>query len=133
MRYTVFLAALRAAGVPEPVAEHRFAPPRRWAFDFAWPDQKLAVEIEGIFYHAGQGKSRHQGGKGYEADCAKYNAAVLAGWRVLRYTPAMLRGAVDDIRHALCFRVMDDEAIIRVDEPHEYWTGNAETVRRSKK
>jgi len=61
--------------------------PRRWRFDFAWPDWKLAVEIEGgVFAHG-----RHTRGKGYEADCEKYNAAAVLGWTVLRYTPDMLQ------------------------------------------
>ena len=62
--------------------EYRFAPPRRWRFDFAWPDKKLAVEIEGGVWS----KGRHTRGKGFINDCDKYNAAVLLGWRVLRFT-----------------------------------------------
>jgi hypothetical protein len=38
---------LRAAGLPEPIREYRFAPSRRWRFDFAWPAAMLAVEVEG--------------------------------------------------------------------------------------
>lgn len=32
---------------PEFVREHRFHPTRRWRFDFAWPDEKVALEVEG--------------------------------------------------------------------------------------
>ncbi len=35
-------------------------------------------------------KSRHITGTGYIGDCEKLNAAVILGWRVLRYTPSML-------------------------------------------
>lgn len=67
--------------------EHRFAPPRRWRFDFAWPGDRLAVEIEGGSFVRG----RHQRPSGYRADCEKYNAATALGWRVLRYTDQDLR------------------------------------------
>lgn len=75
------------ANLPPHVAEYRFSPPRRWRFDFAWPDHLLAVELEGGTYTRG----RHVRPQGFEADCEKYNAAVLAGWRVLRFTRKMLQ------------------------------------------
>ena len=39
------------------------------------------------------------GGRALEGDAYKYNAAVLLGWRVLRYTPAMVTAgaAIDDV------------------------------------
>src|SRR5579872_1223858 len=75
------------AGLPKPEHEYRFAPPRRWRFDFAWPEDLLAVEIEGGIWNRG----RHVRPRGYEKDCEKYNAAALAGWRVFRVTTPMLR------------------------------------------
>lgn len=67
--------------VPEP--EHRFHPTRRWRIDYAWPDQKLAVEIEGGVWTAG----RHTRSKGFLKDAEKYNALTEMGWRLLRYPP----------------------------------------------
>jgi very-short-patch-repair endonuclease len=67
--------------LPVPVREHRFHPERRWRFDFAWPDLKLAVECEGGTWIAG----RHTRGSGFAADCEKYNAAAMGGWKVLRF------------------------------------------------
>lgn len=75
-----------AGDQPEPVSEFVFAPPRQWRADFAWPDKKLLVEIEGGVF----GKSRHTSGTGYTEDCHKYNAATCAGYRVLRFTGTML-------------------------------------------
>lgn len=66
--------------LPVPVREHRFAPPRRWRFDLAWPDQRLAVEIEGGIWIQG----RHNRGEGFLKDCEKYAEALCRGWRVLR-------------------------------------------------
>jgi len=31
------LGQIQAAGLPEPIRQHRFHPERRWRFDFAWP------------------------------------------------------------------------------------------------
>jgi very-short-patch-repair endonuclease len=81
---------LRANGVPEPVREHRFHDSRRWRFDFAWPEHRLAVEVEGGTYVGG----RHTRPAGFAADCAKYNTAAALGWRVLRYTGGRVRSGV---------------------------------------
>lgn len=72
--------------LPKPVEQFRFHPKRKWQFDFAWPERKLAVEIEGGTYSGG----RHTRGKGFEGDCEKYNAALLLGWRLLRFTGKMV-------------------------------------------
>lgn len=73
-------------GLPAPEREYRFHPSRRWRFDFAWPSARLAVEIEGGSWLYG----RHNRPTGFAADCEKYNQAIMAGWRVLRFTPAMV-------------------------------------------
>lgn len=52
-----------------------------WRMDFAWPDLKLAVEIEGGIWVNG----RHGRGAGMIGDMKKYNAATLMGWKVLRF------------------------------------------------
>lgn len=83
-------ATLKRAGVREFVRELVFAKPRRWRFDFAWPDLLVAVEVEGGIWIRGA----HSRGRGYEANCEKYNEAALRGWKVLRVTPTM----VDDGR-----------------------------------
>lgn len=62
--------------------EYRFHPSRKWRFDFAVPELKLAFEYEGII----SDKSRHTGIKGYTEDTNKYNEATLLGWKVYRFT-----------------------------------------------
>ena len=79
--------ACRAAMIPAPIREYRFAAPRRWRFDIAWPEKKVAIEIEGGVFIGGA----HVRGVHYESDCEKYNAAAVRGWTVLRYTTGMLR------------------------------------------
>ncbi len=81
-----FEQLLRSVGLPSPVREHRFHPVRRWRFDYAWPEEKVALEVEGGVWTGG----RHTRGSGYVADLEKYNAATVAGWRVVRVTPSKL-------------------------------------------
>ena len=71
----------------EPVREFVFAPPRRWRFDFAWPDLKVAVEIDGGTWNGG----RHASGVGMQGDLEKHNRATCLGWKVLRFTGQHLR------------------------------------------
>jgi very-short-patch-repair endonuclease len=81
---------IRAVRLPEPVREHKFHPLRKWRFDFAWPAQLLAVEVEGGTWVFG----RHGRGSGFEADCEKYAEAISMGWRVLRVTAGMVTTGV---------------------------------------
>ena len=57
-----------------------------WRFDWAWVEQKVAVECEGGIWTAG----RHVRGSGYEGDCIKYNFAQAQGWSLYRFTAGML-------------------------------------------
>ena len=80
---------LQAFGISGFETEYVFAPPRRYRFDFAWPDYRLAVEIEGGTRHGG----RHTRHSGFEEDCRKYNLAAMNGWKVLRFTTEMVHRA----------------------------------------
>jgi very-short-patch-repair endonuclease len=75
---TCLAEALEADPLPgwDLTREYQFDPTRNWTMDFAWPSQKLAVEIEG---------ARHRTFKGQIDDSAKFNEALRQGWRVLRY------------------------------------------------
>lgn len=66
----------------EIVKEHRFHPVRRWRFDYAIPDRKIAVEVDGAVWVGG----RHNRPAGYIRDMEKLNTAVSMGWLVLRVT-----------------------------------------------
>ena len=55
---------------------------RRWRLDFAWPDYKIGVEIEGGIWTGG----RHVRGKGFTSLCEKTNAGCLLGWSFLHIT-----------------------------------------------
>ena len=81
-----FAFHLKAAKVKKADREYVFARPRRWRFDFAWPDEMVAAEVEGGIYTRG----RHVRPQGFISDCEKYNAACMPdesgrSWCVLRF------------------------------------------------
>ena len=76
--------------IPRPVREHVFAPPRRWRFDFAWPDIKVAVEVEGGIWTRGG----HSRGAGMVKDAEKYNEAAILGWLLIRVTGVTISNGV---------------------------------------
>lgn len=84
----MFAFQLKAANLPEPQREYRFHKTRKWRFDFAYPDRKIAIEIEGGTYTR---KSRHTSPIGYRQDICKYNAATALGWDVYRGDTMMVR------------------------------------------
>lgn len=65
-----------------------FHPTRRWRFDFSWPEEKLALEVEGALWVP---RSGHRTATGVMRDIEKGNAAILLGWRVLRATTEMVK------------------------------------------
>lgn len=76
---SVFDACCRAHGLPPPEREYVFAPPRKWRFDYYWPDAKVALEVEGL-------GGRHQRIGGFLKDMEKYNEAAIMGIAVIRCT-----------------------------------------------
>lgn len=67
----------------ECVREYRFHPTRQWRFDYAIPDLRIAIEIDGGIWING----RHNRASGYLGDMEKFNAAATLGWVVLKFTP----------------------------------------------
>jgi len=84
----VFLALLKAKGLPQPVQEYRFHPTRQWRLDMAWPESKVALEVEGGIWTRG----RHARGAGMMADMDKYSWAAVMGWCLIRRVPSNLCG-----------------------------------------
>lgn len=75
-----WIAAAAEFGLPPFVREFRFHPVRRWRFDYAWPAQRVALEVDG----ASGSYGRHSRPGGMRADHEKLNTATAMGWRVLR-------------------------------------------------
>jgi very-short-patch-repair endonuclease len=72
-------------GLPPFVREHVFDSRggRKWRFDFAFLEHRIALEAEGGIWIGGG----HSRGSGVVKDVEKYNCATLLGWRVLRCQP----------------------------------------------
>jgi len=107
----LFMALCKSFRIPSPQQEFKFMDKRKFRFDFAWIDEKLAVEIEGGVWIQGRRfdfawideklaveieggvwiQGRHTRGSGYVKDMEKYNLAAEAGWRVLRFTPQQIK------------------------------------------
>lgn len=72
--------------LPAPSREFRFCE-RRWRVDFCWPDEMVAVEVEGGVWING----RHNRGAGFVNDIQKYNRAQIMGYMLLRVTGDMIK------------------------------------------
>lgn len=73
----------------KPVAEYVFAPPRKFRFDWAFPDLKIACEQEGGIWikgRSGRGGA-HSLPSNILRDMEKGNLAASLGWRVFRFQP----------------------------------------------
>lgn len=82
----LFALQVRLAELPSPVREYAAIPGRRYRWDFAWPEQRVLVEINGGTYaHMG-----HSTGIGIARDYEKNNLAVLAGWRTFAFDRRMV-------------------------------------------
>ena len=73
--------------IPIPVFEHTFHPTRKWRFDLAFMEHKLAVEVEGGIWNYG----RHNRAASFIKDMEKYNNACLLGWSLLRLSTDMVK------------------------------------------
>lgn len=86
-----FVQQCTEAGLTPPVRELHFHPTRRWRFDYAFVDARLALEVQGGAFKTTGGRGRHTRGPGYREDLAKLNEAQLLGWRVLQVLPEDIR------------------------------------------
>lgn len=107
-----FTLQLQSAGL-RAHREFRFHPDRMWRLDFAFPEDKIGVEIDGggfgrvvicdkchtsVFRTLKDGRKvavreggRHNTGAGMEADAEKGNAAIALGWRIVHFTAKHIR------------------------------------------
>jgi hypothetical protein len=65
---------------------YTFIPPRRFRFDFASIDSKVAIEINGGNWIRG----RHTRASNLSNEYEKLNLATLNGWRVFVLSPEMI-------------------------------------------
>ncbi len=82
---------IRISVFPNPIKEYQFLPDRKFRFDYAWPAQRIALEIEGGIWVGG----RHINPQGFSKDIEKYNLAAINNWMLLRVTSDMLKDGKD--------------------------------------
>jgi very-short-patch-repair endonuclease len=77
---TRLLRLIRRAGLPRPVAQHRVRDRGRLIaiVDFAYPEKRLAIEVDGYRWHSGRAR--------WQRDLARRNALTRLGWRVIHFT-----------------------------------------------
>lgn len=94
-RYLPIVAAMcRTEGWPEPLAEQRLVPGRRFSCDLVWPSHKLVVEVQGGIW---QVRGGHTGGVGQRDDMEKMNLLQLEGWMVLQVTPEQVKNLLKSL------------------------------------
>lgn len=97
-----YLLALIAPDIEMPTKEFRFDAQRKWRFDFAWTEHRVAVEVNGGRYAFAGGRHASDG------DHEKLRRAAALGWRVLPVSPQALRdnpgSVMQDVREALAWK-----------------------------
>lgn len=78
----LLLNRLERAGLPLGEAQVIGIPGRRFAFDRAWKEQRVAVNVQGATFV----KGGHSSGVGIARDCEVACLAAIAGWRYLPVT-----------------------------------------------
>lgn len=75
----LYADASARAGLPPPRSQHPVTiDGRTYRIDFAYPDQKIAVELDGWRFHGTR--------SAWESDIQRANALVSVGWQVIRGT-----------------------------------------------
>jgi hypothetical protein len=79
------LQTLRRVGIPEPERQFPLHLPsgRVVRLDFGWPQIRLGLEYDGYDIHGGR--------LAHNADLARQNEIVIAGWTLLRYSGLRVR------------------------------------------
>ena len=85
MKYNpdIVRAYFKTVKLPAPVFEYKFHATRKWRIDIAWPDNRLAVEVQGGIFVQG----RHSRGAAMLKEWEKLNTLAGMGWRVLFCQP----------------------------------------------
>lgn len=74
MRHEIVNTILKRFDFPAPHYNYPFHPQRGWRFAFAWPEEKVAIDVL----------------DGHPLDVERYIEAQLLGWRVLPMNDTLL-------------------------------------------
>lgn len=80
-------------------------PTRKWRLDYAWPLNRLAIELQGGIY--GNRTGGHTSTKGVMRDMQKLNTAQLLDWDVLYLARHdLLKKNLDQTRRLVVFMLL---------------------------
>jgi len=71
---------------PRPLVRISGLPPRRFRWDYAPPEVRVLIEIQGGTWQIGG----HSSGKGIQRDCEKRSLATAHGWQQFSLTGEMI-------------------------------------------
>ena len=80
------LRDIKAVGLPIPEIQYKWHPERLFRADYAYPDIKLLIEVDGGTW----AKMGHSRGSGIEKDRIKDAEALMLGFKTLRVTGTMV-------------------------------------------
>jgi very-short-patch-repair endonuclease len=85
------LKLIRDAGLPTPMLQYEVRDGDRFVgrVDFAYPEERVAIEADGFRYHDGR--------RGFDDERARGNELEAMGWRVLRVTAKHLEEYPDAV------------------------------------
>jgi hypothetical protein len=101
----IFMALCQRHGLPEPKSEFIFHDFRKWRFDWAWPAERIALEIDGGAWGKRNAfgemlaAGRHTRGAGFLEDMCKMNEAAILGYKVIHCQP-------DDVDSGAVFELL---------------------------
>lgn len=108
------MTQIKQVGLPLPERQHRAVDGRLWAWDFAWPSERLLVEVDGGTWIQG----RHNRGDGIEKDAEKQSTAAALGWRTMRLTGKLIDSgrAIELLETALSgLPLVDRRPLVRIE------------------
>lgn len=71
--------------LPSPQKEHRPGIAKKFRLDYAWPEHKIAVELNGGTFQ----RMGHSTGRGIQRDYVKLNYCQILGWLVIQFDSSM--------------------------------------------
>lgn len=109
-----FLFWCKAMKLPVPARNFRFMRGRKFEIDFAWPELRIGIEIQGGVWSPGGGA--HSRPANIIRDMVKHNLLLDRGWKVWHFTPSEVQSGAAIQR--LDPIVRESMALVRSDQ-HE--------------
>lgn len=76
------------SALPPPEIDVELLPARRYRSDYAWPERRITLEVDGTIRGAQGG---HQSEDGMTSDARKALLLAIDGWLTVRVTATMIR------------------------------------------